>query len=51
MGVNGLWGLIEPLARNVAIETLAGKRLAVDASIWMYQFLKAMRSKDGVNCI
>ena len=23
------------------------KKLAIDASIWIYQFLKAMRDKDG----
>ncbi|KAJ3281351.1 DNA repair protein rad2, partial [Borealophlyctis nickersoniae] len=47
MGVKGLWTLVEPVARPVRLETLAGKRLAVDASIWLHQFLKAMRDKEG----
>lgn len=47
MGVQGLWKLVEPAARPVRLETLNGRRLAVDASIWLHQFLKAMRTKDG----
>lgn len=45
MGVNGLWSLLTPVARRIALETLAEKRLAVDASIWLYQFQMAMRDK------
>ncbi|TPX50268.1 hypothetical protein SeLEV6574_g00993 [Synchytrium endobioticum] len=47
MGVKHLWQLIEPVAVPVRLETLAGKRVAVDASIWLHQFLKSMRDKDG----
>jgi len=47
MGVHGLWKLLEPAHRPVKLETLARKRLAVDASIWIYQFLKAVRDTDG----
>ncbi|TPX34851.1 hypothetical protein SmJEL517_g02584 [Synchytrium microbalum] len=47
MGVKGLWTLVEPCARPVRLETLSGKRVAVDASIWLYQFIKSMRDKDG----
>ncbi|KAI9193374.1 uncharacterized protein BJ171DRAFT_587483 [Polychytrium aggregatum] len=47
MGVQGLWSLLETAHKPVRLETLAGKRLAIDASIWLYQFLKAMRDKDG----
>ncbi|KAJ3043972.1 DNA repair protein rad2 [Rhizophlyctis rosea] len=47
MGVKGLWSLVEPCARPVRLETLTNKRLAVDASIWLHQFLKAMRDKEG----
>ncbi|KAL1613203.1 DNA repair protein rad2 [Paraconiothyrium brasiliense] len=36
-----------PCARPIKIETLNKKRLAVDASIWIYQFLKAVRDKEG----
>lgn len=47
MGVHGLWNLLAPVGRRVSVETLAGKRLAIDASIWMIQFLKAMRDEKG----
>ncbi|KAI3722327.1 hypothetical protein L2E82_33360 [Cichorium intybus] len=47
MGVHGLWDLLSPVGRRVSVETLAGKRLAIDASIWMIQFMKAMRDEHG----
>ncbi|KAJ4772674.1 5'-3' exonuclease family protein [Rhynchospora pubera] len=47
MGVHGLWELLAPVGRRVSVETLAGKRLAIDASIWMVQFIKAMRDEKG----
>lgn len=47
MGVTGLWTVLQPCARPVKIETLNKKRLAIDASIWIYQFLKAVRDKEG----
>lgn len=47
MGVTGLWTIIQPCARPIKLETLARKRLAVDASIWIYQFLKAVRDREG----
>ncbi|RPB23079.1 PIN domain-like protein [Terfezia boudieri ATCC MYA-4762] len=47
MGVQGLWTILAPCARPIKLETLAHKRLAVDASIWIYQFLKAVRDKEG----
>ncbi|KAI1115729.1 PIN domain-like protein [Nemania sp. NC0429] len=47
MGVNGLWTIIQPCARPTNLATLNRKRLAVDASIWIYQFLKAVRDKEG----
>ncbi|RIA82651.1 XPG N-terminal domain-containing protein [Glomus cerebriforme] len=47
MGVKGLWDLISPVARTVKLESLNNKRLAIDASIWLYQFLTAMRDKEG----
>ena len=46
MGVKGLWRLLMPIGRRISIETLEGKILAVDASIWLTQFLKAMRDPD-----
>ncbi|KAL3526027.1 hypothetical protein ACH5RR_014399 [Cinchona calisaya] len=47
MGVHGLWDLLAPVGRRVSVETLTGKRLAIDASIWMIQFMKAMRDEKG----
>ncbi|KAK6436011.1 DNA repair protein rad2 [Oleoguttula sp. CCFEE 5521] len=47
MGVAGLWSIVQPCARPTKLETLHRKRLAVDASIWIYQFLKAVRDKEG----
>lgn len=47
MGVHGLWEIVSPTARPVRVEGLRNKRLAVDASIWIYQFLKAVRDKEG----
>lgn len=43
MGVKRLWRLLLPIGRRVSLESLEGLILAVDASIWMTQFLKAMR--------
>ena len=47
MGVTQLWSVLQPAARPTRLETLNRKRLAVDASIWIYQFLKAVRDKEG----
>ncbi|WVN88378.1 uncharacterized protein L203_103584 [Cryptococcus depauperatus CBS 7841] len=47
MGVKGLWSLLNPVARPVQIESMEGKRLAIDSSIWMYQFQATMRDKEG----
>ncbi|CAI9758615.1 unnamed protein product [Fraxinus pennsylvanica] len=47
MGVHGLWELLAPVGRRVSVETLAGKKVAIDASIWMIQFMKAMRDEKG----
>lgn len=47
MGVKDLWRLLAPIGRRVSIETLEGKALAVDMSIWLTQFIKAMRDSEG----
>src|ERR1700744_4863325 len=47
MGVTGLWTVVGPTARPTPLASLNRKRLAVDASIWIYQFLKAVRDKEG----
>lgn len=46
MGVRGLWRLVLPVGNRISIETLTGKKLAIDASIWLIQFLKANRDPD-----
>ncbi|KPI39791.1 DNA repair protein rad13 [Cyphellophora attinorum] len=47
MGVTNLWTVVSPTARPTSLASLNRKRLAVDASIWIYQFLKAVRDKEG----
>ncbi|KAI9343999.1 XPG N-terminal domain-containing protein [Obelidium mucronatum] len=47
MGVKGLWSLLEQSSETVTLEQLSGKRVAVDASIWLFQFLKALRDGEG----
>jgi hypothetical protein len=47
MGVKGLWRLLLPIGRRISIETLEGKILAIDASIWLTQFVKAMRDPES----
>ncbi|ORY49415.1 hypothetical protein BCR33DRAFT_582228 [Rhizoclosmatium globosum] len=47
MGVKGLWQLLESSSETVPLETLCGKVVAVDASIWLFQFVKALRDADG----
>ena len=47
MGVKDLWQLLAPIGRRVSIESLEGKVLAIDMSIWITQFIKAMRDDEG----
>ncbi len=47
MGVKDLWQLLSPIGRRISIETLEGKALAIDMSIWLTQFIKAMRDEEG----
>ncbi|XP_008581093.1 PREDICTED: DNA repair protein complementing XP-G cells isoform X1 [Galeopterus variegatus] len=47
MGVQGLWKLLEGSGRQVSPETLEGKVLAVDISIWLNQALKGVRDRHG----
>ncbi|THH07366.1 hypothetical protein EW145_g3430 [Phellinidium pouzarii] len=47
MGVKSLWSLLTPAGRPVMLETVEGKSMAIDSSIWIYQFQATMRDKDG----
>ncbi|XP_039111640.1 DNA repair protein complementing XP-G cells isoform X2 [Hyaena hyaena] len=47
MGVQGLWKLLECSGRQVSPETLEGKILAVDISIWLNQALRGVRDRHG----
>ena len=47
MGVRDLWSLLAPCGRRTSVDALARKRLAIDASIWLIQFIKAMRDDKG----
>jgi DNA excision repair protein ERCC-5 len=47
MGVQGLWSLVGPAARPTQLEMLRNRKLAIDASIWIYQFIRSMRDKEG----
>ncbi|NWU93376.1 ERCC5 protein, partial [Upupa epops] len=47
MGVQGLWKLLECAGRPINPETLEGKILAVDISIWLNQAIKGMRDYRG----
>lgn len=47
MGIQDFWSIAESSGRNVSIESLRGKRLAVDISIWLNQIIRAARTKTG----
>ncbi|KAK1890882.1 DNA repair protein complementing XP-G cells like [Dissostichus eleginoides] len=47
MGVHGLWKLLESTGKPVNPETLEGKILAVDISIWLNQAVKGVRDREG----
>ena len=47
MGVKQLWKLLAPYGRYISIETLGTQRLAVDVSIWLEQFARAMIDSRG----
>ncbi|XP_055371808.1 uncharacterized protein LOC129605856 [Condylostylus longicornis] len=47
MGVTGLWKLIEQSGKEVSIETLENKVLAVDISIWLHQVIKGFQDRKG----
>ncbi|XP_015788132.1 DNA repair protein complementing XP-G cells homolog [Tetranychus urticae] len=48
MGVKGLWTLLEPVGYPISLESLEGKVIAVDISIWINQSIKGIRDKRGI---
>ncbi|KAL0127554.1 hypothetical protein PUN28_003078 [Cardiocondyla obscurior] len=47
MGVLGLWKLLEESGKPVPLESLEGKVLAIDISIWIYQVLQGYQDHHG----
>lgn len=47
MGVKGLWALLSVTGVRIPLGQVASRVLAVDASLWLVQFLKAMRDAEG----
>lgn len=47
MGVYGLWKLLEASGKPVPLESLEGKVLAIDVSIWIYQILQGYQDRHG----
>lgn len=48
MGVYGLWKLLETSGKPVPLESLEGKVLAIDISIWIYQVLQGYQDRHGI---
>ncbi|KAF0983088.1 hypothetical protein FDP41_011066 [Naegleria fowleri] len=47
MGVKELWKLLRPAAFSVqSLDVLSGKRVAVDISVWLHQFMLGMGLED-----
>ncbi|KAK6588302.1 hypothetical protein RS030_6746 [Cryptosporidium xiaoi] len=47
MGVKGLWDIVSPSGIRVKPESLEGQTLAIDASIWLKQFLIGIKDGEG----
>lgn len=47
MGVKDLWGLVASCGTYISLDTIATRKLAVDASIWITQFIRAMVDDHG----
>lgn len=47
MGVQGLWQILEQVGHPIKLEALEGKRLGVDANIWLYKFIRGFREKNN----
>ena len=46
MGVHDLWRLLAPCGHRLSLTTLTRRRLAIDVSIWIQQFVKALPSSQ-----
>ncbi|EGC37623.1 hypothetical protein DICPUDRAFT_30018, partial [Dictyostelium purpureum] len=47
MGVPKLWELIQQSGTEIDINALEGKILAIDASIWIHTFVRALKNEKG----
>lgn len=47
MGVYKLWNILSSSGRQTNLDQLGKKRLAIDTSIWLNKFVKAMRDQQG----
>ena len=46
MGVDNLWTLVAPRGRRLKLQAMQDKVIAIDASVWMYQFFKTLRDAE-----
>lgn len=49
MGVHGLWQLLSPAARTVSLAHLRDKKIAVDISVWLHQFVHGIMVQENDN--
>jgi DNA excision repair protein ERCC-5 len=49
MGVKGLWQHLAPAGRKILLESLTGKTLAIDVSIWIIQFMQVMENRGELS--
>lgn len=47
MGVTGLWSILDSIGHPIKLDALEGKKLGVDANLWLYKFIRGFRDKDN----